>query len=91
MNEEMEAEMTKMYLTSDHLSDSKDEGADEAVPIDIIKERNTKAYKETMSQYIEHVNTYETRTKVNTTQWRPIYEVIDGSYIKESNISLMIL
>ena len=24
--------------------------------------------------------------KVNITQWRPIYEVIDEAYIKESNI-----
>ena len=35
MNEEMEAEMTKMDLTPDHLSNSEDEGADEAIPIHI--------------------------------------------------------
>ena len=51
----------------------------------------TKAYKETMSQDIENIETYETRTKVNIKQWRPIYEVIDEAYIKEYNISLMIL
>ena len=39
-----------------------------------------------MNQDIENINTYETRTKVNTTKWRPIYEVIDEAYIKESNI-----
>ena len=44
-----------------------------------------------MSKDIENIETYETRTKVNTTKWRPIYEVIDEAYIKESKISLMIL
>ena len=29
-----------------------------------------------MGQDIENIDTYETRTKVNITQWRPIYEVI---------------
>ena len=91
MNEEKEAEMTKMDLIPDHLADSEDEVSDEAVTINIIKERMTKSYKETMSQDIETIDTYETRTNFNITQWRPIYEVIDESYIKESNISLMIL
>ena len=39
-----------------------------------------------MSQYIKNIDTYETRTKVNTTKWTPIYEVIDEAYTKESNI-----
>ena len=39
-----------------------------------------------MSQYVNNIETYETRTKVNTTKWIPIYEVIDKAYIKESNI-----
>ena len=39
-----------------------------------------------MRQDIKNIDTYETRTKVNTTKWTPIYEVIDESYIKESNI-----
>ena len=39
-----------------------------------------------MSQDIKHIDTYETRAKVNITQWKPIYEVIDEAYIKESNI-----
>ena len=39
-----------------------------------------------MSQDINNIDTYETRTKVNTTKWRPIYEVTDESYIEESNI-----
>ena len=39
-----------------------------------------------MGQDIEIIHTYETRTKVNITQWRPIYEVIDEAYTKQSNI-----
>ena len=54
--------------------------------IHIIKERKTKAHNDTMGQDIENIGTYETITKVNTTKWRPIYEVIDEAYIKESNI-----
>ena len=64
MNEEMEAEMTKMDLTPDHLADPEDEGADEVIPIHIRKERMTKAYKEKMSQDIETIDTYETRKKL---------------------------
>ena len=52
MNEEMEAEQYEMDSIPDHLEDSEDEGVDEAVPVHIRKERNTKAYKEKMSQYI---------------------------------------
>ena len=39
-----------------------------------------------MSKDIEKIDTYETRTKVNTKKWRPIYEVIDEAYIEESKI-----
>ena len=39
-----------------------------------------------MSQDINNIDAYETRTKVNTKKWRPIYEVIDEVYIKYSNI-----
>ena len=87
MNEEIEAELMKMDSIPDHLAVSEDESVDEAVPIDIRKERKTKAYKETMSQDISNMDTYETRTKVNTTKWRPIYEVIDKAYIEESKMS----
>ena len=52
MNEDMEAELTEMDSIPDHLAVSEDERVDEAVPIDIRKERKTKAYKETMSQDI---------------------------------------
>ena len=87
----MEAEIIKINFTPDHLADSKDEGADEAIPIHIRKEITTKSYKEKMSQDIKHIDTYETSTKVNITQCRSIYEVIDEVYIKESNIPLIIL
>ena len=40
-----------------------------------------------MSQDIETIDSYYNRRKVKITQWRPIYEVIDEAYIKESNIS----
>ena len=82
----MEAEQTKMDSILDNLAVSEDASVDEAVPINIRKERNTEAYKETMSKDIENIDTYETRKKVNTTKWRPIYEFIDEAYIKESNI-----
>ena len=56
----MEAELTEMDSIPDHLVISEDEIADEALPIHIKKERKTKAYKETMIQYIENIDTYET-------------------------------
>ena len=86
MNEEMEAELTEMDSIPDHLAVSEDKIVDKAVPIDIRKEQKTKIYKEKMSQDIKNIDTYENRTKVNTTKWRPIYEVIDEAYIEESNI-----
>ena len=39
-----------------------------------------------MSQDIKTIDSYENRRRVNITQWRPIYEVIDEAYTKESNI-----
>ena len=39
-----------------------------------------------MIQDIKNIDTYETITKFNTKQWRPIYEVIDEDYIKDSKI-----
>ena len=76
MNAEVEAGFIKIDSIPDHLSASEYESVDKAVPIDLRKERKKKAYKETMSQDINNIDTYETRTKVNTTKWRPIYEVI---------------
>ena len=76
----------KMDSRLENLAVSEDESVDEAVPIDIRKERKTKSYEEKLRQDINNIDTYETRTKVNTTTWRPIYEVIDKAYIKDSNI-----
>ena len=39
-----------------------------------------------MSKDINNIYTYETITKVNTTKWSPIYEVIDEAYIKDSKM-----
>ena len=39
-----------------------------------------------MNQDIETIDKYENRTVFQQTKWRPIYEVIDGDYIKNSNI-----
>ena len=76
----------KMDSIPDNLAVSEDESVDVAVPIDIRKEIKTEAYEEKTSQDIKNIDTYETRTKVNTTKWRPIYEVIDEGYIEESKI-----
>ena len=86
MNEEMEAKLTEMYSRPDNLAVSEDGNFDEAIPIDIRKERSKEAYKYTMIKDINNFYTYETRTKFNTTQWRPINKVIYETYIKDSKI-----
>ena len=35
---------------------------------------------------MENIDTFETRTKLNTIRWRPIYEVIDEDYFMGSKI-----
>ena len=64
----MEAELTKTDSRHENLAVSEDASVDEAVPIDIRKERKTKAHKQTIIQYINNIDTYVTRTKVNTTE-----------------------
>ena len=76
----MEAEQTEMDSRTENLAVTKEANIDEAIPIDLIKEQSTEAYKETISTDIENIDTFETRTKANTTKWRPIYEVIDKAY-----------
>ena len=39
-----------------------------------------------MNQDIETIDKYQNTTVVQRTKWRPIYEVIDEDYIKDSNI-----
>ena len=36
---------------------------------------------------IDEINTFEIRHRVNTIKWRPIYEVIEEDYFKESEFS----
>ena len=69
----MEAELTKTDSRPERLAVSEYASVDEAVPIDLRKEQNTEACKETMRKCINNIDTYETITKVNTTKWRPIY------------------
>ena len=60
---------------------------DEAIPMQIRKERTTEAYKENMNQDIETIDKNDNSKQiVQKTKWRPIYEVIDEDYIKNSNI-----
>ena len=35
---------------------------------------------------IENINTFETRNKVSTIKWRPIFEVVDEAYFRSSKI-----
>ena len=62
----METELTEMDSRSDNLAVSEDANVDESIPVDLIKEKITEAYKETMSKDINNIDTYGTRTKVNT-------------------------
>ena len=59
---------------------TEEENVDELIPIDMRKERNTKAYKETMSMDIENIDTFKERNKENIIKWRPIIEVIYQAY-----------
>ena len=86
MNEEMEAELTELDSRTDNLAVTEEANFDESVPMDLIKEQTKQAYKETMSIDIEKIDTFETRTKVNTIKWRPIYEVIYEAYFIGSKI-----
>ena len=66
---------------------SEDDNFDEAIPIQIREERTTEAYKEKMNKDIETIDKNEnSKILFQRTKWRPIYEVIDEDYIKNSNI-----
>ena len=58
MDEEMEAELTEMDSKNDHIAVTEEANADEAIPIDIRKERSTQAYIETESTEIEKINSF---------------------------------
>ena len=53
--------------------------------------KKTKSYQKKMDIDIDKINSYEKRKKVNTIKWRPIYEVIEEAYFKESENFQMIL
>ena len=55
---------------------------DEAIPIYRFKSTKTQAYKKTMNIDIEKINTFKKRNKLNKTQWRKVYEVIEEDYFK---------
>ena len=83
----MEAEMKEMDDKQGKKAYSEDANVDEAIPIQIRKEITTEAYKEKINQDIETIVKYENREKiVQRTKLRPIYEVIDEDYIKNSHI-----
>ena len=66
---------------------SEDDNFDEAIPIQIRKERTTEAYKEKLSEDIETIDKNgDSKKIVQKTKWRPIYEIIDEDYIKNYHI-----
>ena len=89
MNERMEAEMKEMDEKLGKNDFSGDDNFDEAIPIQIIKERTTEAYKDKMNKDIETIDKNDNSKQIfQKTKWRPIYEVIDEYYIKNSHIFL---
>ena len=71
-NEDMEAEMKEMDVKQGNKAYSENNNVDEAIPIQIRKERTTEAYKEKMNQDLEKIDKYENRTVFKRTKWRPI-------------------
>ena len=49
-----------MDSKTDRLAVTEEANVDEAIPIEIKKERSTQAYKETMSMDIENIKKFET-------------------------------
>ena len=85
----MEAEMKLMDEKLGKNAFSEDDNFDEAIPIQIRKERTTEAYKEKMSKDIETIDKNDNGKQIlQKTKWRPIYEVIYEYYIKNSHIFL---
>ena len=72
MIEDMEVELTE----ASKINSKTDNSA-------VTEEGNVnETYKETNKVDIENINTFETRKKLYTTQWRTIYEVIEINYFK---------
>ena len=90
MIEDMKAELTESLeidSKTDNLAVTEEVDVDEDIPIYLLKECKTQAYKEKTDIDIDKIDTYEIRNKVNTIKWRPIYEVIEEAYFKESDFS----
>ena len=85
-NKDMESEMKEMDVKKGKLAYWEDANVYKAIPTQSRKERTTESHKETMNQDIETIDKYENRLVVQKTKWRPIYEVIDEGYIKNSNM-----
>ena len=83
----MEAEMKAMNekLVENPFKD--DDIFDEAIPIQIRKERTTEAYKDNMNEDVETIEKIRIVNKYfKPKKWRTIYEVIDKYYNENSNI-----
>ena len=87
INERLETEMKETDEKLGKNAFLEDDNFDEVIPIQIIKERRTEAYKDKMNKDIETIDKNDNSKQiVQKTKWRPIYEVIDEDYIKKSNI-----
>ena len=83
----METEMKEMNDKLGKNAFLDDDNFDEAIPIQIGKERTPEAYKEKMNEDIGTIDKNDNSKQiVQKTKWRPIYEVINKDYIKNSNI-----
>ena len=87
----MEAELTELSEKNpkpENLAVTEEADVYEAIPMHLLKERKTKAYKDIMNIDIEKIDNFSKRNKLYTTQWRTIHEVIVEAYFKESDIFL---
>ena len=83
----METEMKEMNDKLGENPFNDDDNFDEAIPIQIRRERTTEAYKDNINEDIETIDKNENIKQIfQKTKWRTIYEVIDEDYIKNSNI-----
>ena len=83
INENMETEMKVMNEKLVENPFNNDVDFDEAIPIQIRKERTTEAYKDNMNEDIETVEKNENSKQIfQKNKWRTIYEVIDKYYIE---------
>ena len=83
----METEMKEMDDKLGKNAFLDDYNFDEAIPLQIRKERTTEAYKEKMNEDIETIDKNDNSKQIfQKTKWRTIYEVIDKDYIENSNI-----